>query len=228
MYGAGSFTPIPVITTWAAESTDLNTVTRVGMLFNWAPTRILYVSDPLANRILAVDISDESSSPQTLLAATNPRYIRSPLFDLPIDIAAAVPEVAARNFASNTTLGAGSDFYVLNRGNNSILRMTQAGKVIAVRQIDAAAVPGFRVNGLAVSEDARTIWVTATTPGRNGVVLQMSTFGAGPVTTSMIAHANGSGLAGAVAQGSDIFAQELVRSASAPALSSSAWRSCAW
>ena len=206
---AGSFTPIPVITTWAAESTDPNTVTRVGMLFNWAPTRILYVSDPLANRILAVDISDESSSPQTLLAATNPRYIRSPLFDLPIDIAAAVPEVAARNFASNTTLGAGSDLYVLNRGNNSILRMTQAGKVIAVRQIDAAAVPGFRVNGLAVSEDARTIWVTATTPGRNGVVLQMSTFGAGPVTTSMIAHANGSGLAGAVAQGSDIFAQEL-------------------
>jgi hypothetical protein len=206
---AGSFTPIPVITTWAAESTNPNTVTRVGMLFNWAPTRILYVSDPLANRILALDISDEGVSPQTLFAATNPRYIRSPLFDLPIDIAPAVPEVAARNFASNTTLGAGSDIYVLNRGNNSIVRMTQAGKVIAVRQIDAPAVPGFRVNGLAVSEDARSIWVTATTPGHNGVVLQVSTFGAGPVTTSMVAHAKGLGLAGAVAQGSDMFAQEL-------------------
>lgn len=121
-----------------------------------------------------------------------------------------MPEVAARNFASNTTLGAGSDLYVLNRGNNSIVRMTQAGKVVAVRQIDAPAVPGFRVNGLAVSEDARTIWVTATTPGHSGVVLQMSTFGAGPVTTSMIAHAKGLGLAGAVAQGSDMFGQELV------------------
>ena len=206
---AGSFTPIPVITTWAAESTDPNTVTRVGMLFNWAPTRILYVSDPLANRILALDISDEGVSPQTLFAAANPREIRSPRLDVPVDIAPAMPEVAARNFASNTTLGAGSDLYVLNRGNNSIVRMTQAGKVIAVRQIDAPSVPGFRVNGLAVSEDARTIWVTATTPGHGGVVLQMPTFGAGRVTTSMVAHAKALGLTGAVSQGSDMFAQEL-------------------
>jgi hypothetical protein len=206
---AGSFTPIPVISTGAAESTNPNTATRVGMIFNWAPTRILYVSDPLANRILALDISDEGTSPQTLFAATNARYIRSPLFDVPIDIAPAVPEVAARNFASNTTLGAGSDIYVLNRGNNSILRVTQAGRVVAVRQIEAAGVAGFRVNGLAVSEDARTIWVTATTPDHKGVVLQMSTFGAGPVTTSLIAHAKGAALAGAIAQGGDIFLQEL-------------------
>jgi hypothetical protein len=205
---AGSFTPLPVITTWAAESTDPNTATRVGMIFNWAPTRILYVSDPLANRILALDISDEGTSPQTLFTATNRRYIRSPLFDLPIDIAPAVPEVAARNFASNTTLGAGSDIYVLNRGNNSIVRITQAGRVVAVRQIQAA-VPGFRVNGLAVSEDARVIWVTATTPDHNGVVLQLPTFGAGPVTTSLIAHATQAGVAGAIAQGADIFVQEL-------------------
>src|SRR4029079_7382458 len=125
--GAGSFTPVPVITTWAAESTDPNTVTRVGMLFNWAPTRILYVSDPLANRILALDISDEGVSPQTLFAAANARDIRSPQFHIPIDIAPAVPEVAARNFASNTTLGAGSDLYVLNRGNNYLVRITQGG-----------------------------------------------------------------------------------------------------
>jgi len=209
LVGAGSFTPIPLITTWAAESTDPNTVTRVGMLFNWAPTRILYVSDPLANRILALDISEEGIVPQALFFATNPRDIRSPLFDIPIDIAPAVPEVATRNFASNTTLGAGSDLYVLNRGNNSIVRITQTGKVIAVRHIDAPGAAGFRVNGLAVSEDARTIWVTATTPGHNGVVLQMSTFGAGAVTTSMIARANGLGLSGAVAQGRGIFAQEL-------------------
>jgi hypothetical protein len=207
--GAGSFTPISVITTVAAESTDPNTATRVGMIFNWAPTRILYVSDPLGNRILALDISDEGASPQTLFSAANARYIRSPRFDTPIDIAPAVPEVAARNFASNTTLGAGSDFYVLNRGNNSIVRMTQSGTVVAVRHIEAAGAPGFRVNGLAVSEDARLIWVTATTPDRGGVVLQMSTFGAGSATTSMIAHAIAKGANGAVAQGGDIFGQDV-------------------
>ena len=123
------------------------------MIFNWAPTRISYVSDPLANRILALAISDEGASPHTLFDASDARYIRSPRFDTPIDIAPAVPEVGARNFASNTTLGAGSDFYVLNRGNNSIVRMTQGGKVVAVRQIQTAGAPGFRVNGLAVSED---------------------------------------------------------------------------
>jgi len=204
-----AFTPIPQITAGAAESTDPNTATRVGMIFNWMPTRILYVSDPLANRILALDISDEGTSGQMLFAAANPRYIRSPLFDVPIDIVPAVPEVASRNFASNTTLGGGSDFYILNRGNNSIVRMTQAGRLVAVRQIEAPGAPGFRANGLAVSEDARLIWVTATTPGHQGVVLQMPTFGAGPVTTSMIDHAKSVAANGAIAQGRDIFDVEL-------------------
>lgn len=207
--GAGSFTPIPVITAGAAESTDPDTVTRVGMIFNWAPTRILYVSDPLANRILALDISDEGTSPQTLFSAGNARYIRSPRFDVPVDIAPAVPEVAARSFASNTTLGAGSDIYVLNRGNNSIARVTQQGDVVAVRAIEAAGARGFRVNGIAVSEDARVIWVTATTPDRGGVVLQMPAFGAGPVTDSLIAHAMSAGANGAPAQGGHIFGRDL-------------------
>jgi hypothetical protein len=208
---AGSFTPIPVITTDTAESLDPNVVTRVGMLFNWAPTRIVYVSDPLGNRILALDISDEGTSPQTVLTATNPRYLRSPRFDVPIDMAPAVPEVAARNFASNTTLGAGSDLYVLNRGNNSIVRMRQDGGIVAVRQISvsANAANGFRVNGIAVSEDARFIWVTATMPDRGGIVLQMPTFGAGAVTESMVAHAIDEGADGAVAQGADIFETDL-------------------
>lgn len=209
LVSAGSFTPIPGINPAAAESTNPDTATRAGMIFNWAPARILYVSDPLANRILALDISEEGTAPQTLFTASNARYIRSHLFDRPIDMAPAVPEVAARNFASNTTLGAGSDFYVLNRGNNSIVRMTQAGKVVAMRHIHVAGMPEFRVNGLAVSEDARTIWVTATAPDRQGVVLEMPTFGAGPVTTSMIAHAVSAGASGAVGQGADMFSQEI-------------------
>ena len=108
----GSFTPIDGISTAAAESPDPGVVTRVGMAFNWVPTRILYVTDPHANRILALDINDEGTvaDPQALFAATNARYLRSQDFDTPVDLTAAVPEVAARNFASNTTLGGGSDF----------------------------------------------------------------------------------------------------------------------
>ena len=207
---AGSFTPLPIVTTAAAESTDPDLATRVGMIFNWAPTRILYISDPLANRIVAVDISDEGlvPDPNGRFSASNLRYITSPHFDVPIDIAPVMSEVAARNFASSTTLGAGSDIYVLNRGNNTLVRLTQDGRIVAVRQI-AAPLAGFRANGLAVSEDARVIWVTATTPDHGGVVLQMTAFGAAPVTTSLIDHAIGAGANGAIAQGTDMFGVEL-------------------
>ena len=210
LVGAGAFTPLPVINTATAESTAANAVTRVGMVFNWVPTRILYLTDPLANRILAVDISDEGTVSQLVFTATNQRYLESDFFNVPIDMAPAQPEVAARNFASNTTLGGGSDFYVLNRGNNSIVRMAQSGKVIEVRAIESDATPGFRVNGLAVSEDARTMWVTATTPNRGGVVLQMSAFGAAPTTTHMIQRAVETGANGAVAQGASMFGLDLV------------------
>src|SRR5262249_2611339 len=49
---AGTFTPIPDISTESVESSHPRVITRVGMLFNWVPTRILYVTDPLADRIL--------------------------------------------------------------------------------------------------------------------------------------------------------------------------------
>jgi hypothetical protein len=207
-----SFTPIAGISTDAAESANPDVVTRVGMIFNWVPTRSLYVSDPMADRILALDISDESSdpatSPSTLFTASNSRYLTSPFFDRPVDIAPATPEVAARNFASNTTLGGGSDFYVLNRGNNSIVRMTQAGRVVARQEIHAN-IPAFRVNGLGVSDDGRTIWITATAPKRQGVVLRIPAFGAGGVTTSLLDAAERDAANGAPAQGAHIFAQEL-------------------
>jgi hypothetical protein len=59
---------------------------------------LLYVTDPLANRVLAVDISDEGTVSQLVFTATNQRYLASEVFNLPIDIAAAQPEVSARNF----------------------------------------------------------------------------------------------------------------------------------
>jgi hypothetical protein len=209
LVAAGAFTALPVVDTATAESTDPNAVTRVGMLFNWAPARILYVTDPLANRILAVDISDEGTASQLTFSASNQRYLHSGFFDVPIDLAPAQPEIAARNFASNTTLGGGSDLYVLNRGNNSIVRVRQSGDVVAVGDIESSATPGFRVNGIAVADDARTIWVTATTPDHGGVVLQLAAFGAAPTTTSMLSRAIGAHADGAVAQGASIFGQDL-------------------
>jgi hypothetical protein len=202
---AGTFTPLPALTTSAAESTARDAVTRVGLAFNWVPTRIAYVTDPLADRVLALDLTDDG----TLFSTTGaPRVLRSRWFDRPIDIAPAVVEVAADNFASNTTLGGGSDLYVLNRGNATIVRITQAGDVVAVRRL-GADLPPFRVNGLAVSEDAQTLWVTVVMDGGPGAVLELPGFGAGLVTPTMVDHAHRAGALDMTAMGADMFATDL-------------------
>jgi hypothetical protein len=201
---AGTFHPLSTLTVAATQSTSPDVVTRVGMVFNWVPTRIAYVSDPLADQIVVLDISDDG----TLFSAGAPRFIRSPWFHRPVDLAPAVPEVSSDNFSSNTTLGGGSDIYVLNRGDNSIVRINQAGQVVATRRIEAA-LPPFRVNGIAVSENAQTIWVTAVMSGGKGAVLQMPAFGAGFVTPTMVNHALGAGASSPSAMGADMFATEL-------------------
>ncbi len=201
---AGTFHPLTNLTVDATQSMSPDVVTRVGMVFNWVPTRIAYVSDPLGNQIVALDLKDDG----TLFVAGAPRFIRSPWFHRPIDLAPAVREVSSDNFASNTTLGGGSDIYVLNRGDNSIVRMNQSGQVVAVRRIEAS-LPPFRVNGIAVSENAQTIWVTAVMAGGNGVVLQMPAFGSGFVTPTMVNHAIGTGATSPSAMGADMFATDL-------------------
>jgi mono/diheme cytochrome c family protein len=200
----GTFTPVSNITPASAESNSANVAVRAGMVFNWVPNRAIYITDASANRVVALDLTDDG----TLFTTGAPRYFYSRWINRPIDIAAATPEVASRSFASNTTLGGGSDLYVLNRGNNTIVRMSQEGKVMAVRRIDAA-VPGFRANGLVVSDDARTLYVTATTAGRGGVVLKMPAFGLGLITPQLIAHAVSNASKGAITQGADIFSNEL-------------------
>jgi hypothetical protein len=119
-----------------------------------------------------------------------------------------VREISNDNFASNTTLGGGSDIYVLNRGDNSIVRINQSGQVMAARRIEAP-LPSFRVNGIAVSEDAQTIWVTAVMSGGRGVVLAMPAFGAGFITPTMVSHAVGAGATSPAAMGADMFATDL-------------------
>ncbi|HVR03645.1 MAG TPA: di-heme oxidoredictase family protein [Polyangia bacterium] len=202
---AGTFSPLPALTVEATQSMDHDAVTRVGMVFNWVPTRIVYLTDPLANRVIALDVGDDG----TLFTASAPREIRSRWFDRPVDLAAAVPEVASDNFASNTTLGGGSDLYVLNRGNATIVRVSQAGQVVAARRL-FADLPSFRVNGITVSEDAQTIWVTAAVAGGGGVVLELPSFGEGFITPTMVDHARRAGATGPTTMGADMFTTELV------------------
>ncbi len=206
----GSITPLTGITPENAESNSVSIVTRVGMLFNWVPTRTVFISDPLADRILVFDLTDDGH----IFKPANLRYLQSPALNRPVDLAPAAREVAARNFASNTTLGGGSDFYVLNRGNNSVIRMTQSGDVVAKRQIVAAPqsdfdVSGIRLNGIAISEDAKTIWLTATGANRQGFVLRIPAFGGGTVTTDLLNQARGNL---PTEQGADLFSHDMTTS----------------
>lgn len=203
---AGTFAPVSGISTAAVESADANTVTRVGMTFNWVPSRILYVTDPLNNQILAFDITDDG----VLFQASAPRVLTSEALNLPVDVTQTAPEVASGNFSSNTTLGGGSDLYVLNRGDNTVVRMTQDGRLLASRSIQPDAnIDGLRVSGLSVSIDGRSLFVTATAPGRQGFVLQMDAFGAPALTADLLGQAKAGGSTTVEQDGASIFASEL-------------------
>src|SRR5581483_3617786 len=98
-----------------------------------------------------------------------------------------------------------------------------AGEVVAVRNV-TADVDGFRLSGIAVSEDARSIWLAATAPGSTGVVLRIPAFGAGETTTRLLDHAPAAGL---VAEGADIFSTDLTPpSAVGPLFNGQSCRSC--
>jgi len=129
-------------------------VTRVGLALNWMPERLLYVADPRHNAIAVLTLGDNGS----VFCLQRVIHFVNPGLNLPVDVAPAVPEVAHRGVASHTTLAGGSDLYVANRGNGTIVRLRQDGTVVAVRQV---ALPGRRVlgadrlSGIAVSPDAQ-------------------------------------------------------------------------
>jgi hypothetical protein len=161
---------------------------RAGAVFNWVPDRIVYVADPAGNGVVALTLSDDG----TVFQVDETRRLSAPELDAPIDLAPAVPEVANPDFSSNTTLAGGSDLYVANRGNGTLVRMRQDGTVVAVRQVE---VPGLgpvgagQINGVAVSSDAQRIWVTlsGTLPGypsQAGAVIELPAFGAQSPSTA--------------------------------------------
>jgi hypothetical protein len=159
-----------------------NGQTRAGVAFNWTPDRILYVAEPSGNSIAVIPLSDDG----TVFHAAGVGHLTAPELATPIDVTPAVPEVANPDFSSNTSMAGGSDLYVANRGNSTLVRMRQDGKVLAVHKIQ---VPGQgelgdqRIEGIAVSPDATRLWVTVngTLPGypdAPGALIEVPAFGA--------------------------------------------------
>ena len=162
------------------DSDEVRVSPRLGVIFNWEPTRILYVSEPFENRIAALNIRDDGE----VFYVAGIRHFTSEALQEPIDLAPVKIETTDSNFSSNTTLDQNSDFYVANRGNNTIVRMRQDGTVVSVRRVrmaDGRPLGNARLNGIASSPDGTTIWVTVTghLPGRgrvDGAVLELPAF----------------------------------------------------
>jgi hypothetical protein len=164
-------------------ATNRPVATHTGMLFNWVPDAIIYVADPMRHAVVALTLVDDGA----VFRVGDVRRISSPMLSVPIDLAPAVPEVVSPVFSSNTTLAGGSDLYVANRGDGTVARLAQDGRVLAVRQVE---VPGLgrlgagRLNGIAVSPDAQRLWlsVSGAVPGYpdlEGAVVEAPAFGPG-------------------------------------------------
>jgi hypothetical protein len=94
----------------------------------------------------------------------------------PVDLAAVQRDQDNVNWASNTTLDDGSDIYVANRGDNTIV---QDGSVVAVRRVNVPNGPlnNAALNGITSSTDGKTIYVTFTRPSqRQGGILALPAF----------------------------------------------------
>jgi hypothetical protein len=83
------------------------------VILNYSPARILYVSEPFDNTVAVLRLADNG----LLFYVAEIHRIRSEALDQPVDLAPAAIETTNPNWASNTTLDAGADLYVANRGN---------------------------------------------------------------------------------------------------------------
>jgi hypothetical protein len=165
---------------WDNKGSDTRVTPRLGALLNYAPNRILYVSEPFQNTIAVLNLTDDG----VIFHVASVSRIHSDALNQPVDLAPVSNETSAPNWAANTTLDEGADFYVANRGDNSIVRMRQDGTVVALRRVrlaDGRSLGNARLNGIAISPDAGTIYVTTVghLPGYGnleGAVLALSAF----------------------------------------------------
>jgi hypothetical protein len=138
----------------------------------------LFVSEPFNNTIAVINLVVHGTANQVFGVGSVSR-INSPSLKLPVDLAAVHRDVDNVSWASNTTLDDGSDFYVANRGDNTIVRMRQNGSLVSVRRVlvEGRALGNASLNGITTSTDGQTIFVTFTGPGESpGGVLALQAF----------------------------------------------------
>jgi hypothetical protein len=148
---------------------------RLGVLMNPYNTQApvvqqLFVSEPFNNTIAVVNLVVVGTAPNLVFGLGSVTRLSSPSLNLPVDLAAVQRDVDNPKWASNTTLDDGSDFYVANRGDNTIVRMRQDGSVVAVGRVTVdqhGSVKNGSLNGITTSTDGKTIYVTFTGPGRS-------------------------------------------------------------
>lgn len=154
----------------------------IGMAFQWNPDRVLYVADAGRDRLLLLHLRDDRRQ----FVVERQSVVAMPQLHQPVDLAPAVPEIGNAGFASHTTLAGGSDLYVVNRGDGSLLRIDQRGTVLARAVIElpgGIALGGGRLRALAVSADAQRLWLTLQGDipgfaGREGALVEVSAFDA--------------------------------------------------
>jgi hypothetical protein len=156
---------------------------RFGVIMNpytQAPVvRQLFVSEPFYNTIAVIDLKVVGTRPDQVFGLASVSRISSPALNQPIDLTPVHRDMDNVNWASNSTLDQGSDFYVANQGDNTIARMQQNGTVVAIRQVTVNGNPleNVSLNGVAASVDASTIFATFVGPNTGqGGVLAMPAF----------------------------------------------------
>jgi hypothetical protein len=145
--------------------------------------RQLFVSEPFYDTIAVVNLVITGPSIPTnnqVFGLGSVTRISSPALTLPVDLTPVKRDTDTANWASNTTLDDGSDFYIANQGDNTIVRMQQDGTVVAVRLVTVNGQPLDNVvlNGIGASADATdttppsTIFATFVDPnsGQGGVL----------------------------------------------------------
>ena len=162
---AGTVQPL-LVRIWDPPSEE----PRLGVLMNpytgTSGVQQLFVSEPFNNTIAVINLAPSGTAPNQVFGPVSVTRLSSPLLKFPVDLAAAHRDVDNINWASNTTLDEGSDFFVANRGDNTIVRMRQDGTAVAIVRvtIDSLPLDNFTINGIATSTDGTKIYVTFTTP----------------------------------------------------------------
>ena len=144
------------------DENEEHPLSRAGVLLNYSPSRILYVSEAATNSIAAIGLTDDG----VVFHVSSLTHFRPGELNRPIDLAPVTMETSDPNWASNTTLDVQSDFYVANSGDNTIVRMRQNGSVVSQQHLRISGRPlgALRLNGIATSPDGTKIWVTLNGP----------------------------------------------------------------